>query len=424
MIGPLRQGDFVRGSFRDIETNADTEIEVLDPLPAGGSIARSGLLEGRAEEAGTYAFRLRATRDDGSVTERAHGLAVYAPVEATCGSTVPFATAQGRDEANPAFGVDRDVAGFAVVETDWADHEGLSYEIAFDEGVGTVGVVDAATAVVGPVSAVREYSGEAVTVELTPQSWPVAAYSQAWPQARLVIYAPDRAVSGTVTVTCDDGPRPARYALPVLTPGQAGSFALPAVGGDPPYTWEAKGLPASVTLSSEGVLESDGTDFGAVTVDVTVSDAGGPGPTVPMPLWSSIRALCGPDAAILTCDGASSEVSGTFDDTVQTTVCIDPAALDASDWAYVQVTRLGDGFFPDVELLDYPDLTVRRGTFSRIGLVRGFNSYEFGLEHYAGLPFPFAVAEAFEDAGGSWRACLTCGTGPNPGFGAAGCPEP
>jgi hypothetical protein len=61
--------------------------------------------------------------------------------------------------------------------------------------------------------------------------------------------------------------------LPNGTVGVAYSQVLQASGGTTPYTWTATGLPAGMTLSSNGTLSGTPTASGTQTIAVTVKDS-------------------------------------------------------------------------------------------------------------------------------------------------------
>lgn len=410
-LGPYREGDLVRASFRDIEPQADTRVEALDAIPPGLELSDVGFLSGVATAGGEYAFALRATRPDGAERVSAAGVSVYTPVDVGCGETVPFSTVQGRlvDDGD-VFGPDQDVDAFAVVEADWGDHAALTFTVTFDGGPGDVGALDPNLVPAVPSAAVERWVGEVVTVDLSPNVWPTTRFYQGWQRARLSLSHDDRAVSGTVSLVCDDGPRPDFLALPVLTPGMPESWALDAVGGTPPYTWAAEGLPASVTLDEAGTLSSDGTDFGSVDVPLTVSDADGPGTPLTAPLWSSAAEACGPDAIVLTCTEDGRIATGTFADDSTPQLCVAPDDVMASDWIFVRVT--GDRFV-QIEQRRFPDRDVFTTLGSLATLRRGLNTLT-GLENHDGLPYGFSLLESSKSAERLWRVCVACGTGPTP----------
>ena len=73
-------------------------------------------------------------------------------------------------------------------------------------------------------------------------------------------------------------------AIPDATVGAAYTRGLVANGGQMPYTFTASGLPAGVSLSSEGLLTGTPTTPGTFIVNVTVLDQGGCGRTLPVTL--------------------------------------------------------------------------------------------------------------------------------------------
>ena len=62
------------------------------------------------------------------------------------------------------------------------------------------------------------------------------------------------------------------------------SQTLSAVGGTPPYTWSASGLPAGMSLSSGGTLGGTPRAAGTTTIAITVNDSAGVAASVGLPL--------------------------------------------------------------------------------------------------------------------------------------------
>ena len=60
--------------------------------------------------------------------------------------------------------------------------------------------------------------------------------------------------------------------LPYAQVGQPYSAVLSAAGGVPPYTWSASGLPAGLSLGSDGAISGTPTAAGIYGVNVTVAD--------------------------------------------------------------------------------------------------------------------------------------------------------
>jgi hypothetical protein len=55
--------------------------------------------------------------------------------------------------------------------------------------------------------------------------------------------------------------------------GTSFSLGFGATGGTPPYTWSASGLPAGITLASDGTLSGTPTAPGSTSITITVTDA-------------------------------------------------------------------------------------------------------------------------------------------------------
>jgi hypothetical protein len=82
----------------------------------------------------------------------------------------------------------------------------------------------------------------------------------------------------TLTITIAAGPLHISSAnqLPAGTLGSAYSFSMAAVGGTPPYTWSATGLPTGVSISSAGVISGTVSAAGTLSFVVKVTDSATP----------------------------------------------------------------------------------------------------------------------------------------------------
>jgi Putative Ig domain len=86
----------------------------------------------------------------------------------------------------------------------------------------------------------------------------------------------------TVTITIAAGPLKITSAnqLPAGTLGSTYSFSMTAVGGTPPYTWSATGLPSGVSISSAGLISGTISAAGTLSFVVKVTDSATPPATV------------------------------------------------------------------------------------------------------------------------------------------------
>ena len=72
--------------------------------------------------------------------------------------------------------------------------------------------------------------------------------------------------------------------VPAAMVGEAYATSLTAEGGTPPYRWSASGLPAGLTMDSNGVLLGTPTAAGALTPSFTATDAHGKTNTAVLPI--------------------------------------------------------------------------------------------------------------------------------------------
>ena len=78
----------------------------------------------------------------------------------------------------------------------------------------------------------------------------------------------------TITLTIEDPLHITTAALPNGVVGVAYSVQLQATGGIGPYTWSATGLPAGLTLTSDGLLSGTPSASGSGSVVLAVTDTG------------------------------------------------------------------------------------------------------------------------------------------------------
>ncbi|MEO0601161.1 MAG: Ig domain-containing protein, partial [Myxococcota bacterium] len=177
--GPFRLGDRVITGFGVTRPDPEVAVAALDPLPQGLALTPNGLLTGTAEQAGDHSFRIQVTGGDGRQTVGVARVGIIEPVRLACGETRPLATARASSDL-------AEVGQIALIEADWADHVALAFTV--DAGpTARVRVVPSDLRLVAPLPADLAVVEGPAFVELAPDSLPVAAYYQRWPQARLVL---------------------------------------------------------------------------------------------------------------------------------------------------------------------------------------------------------------------------------------------
>jgi hypothetical protein len=238
-------------------------------LPQGLSASSTGAITGTPKETGNFVVTLQATDSSGQSASVALALTV---------------------SANPggALAIPQQTMGHATVGVAY------SYQLQATGGqppyAWTVSGLGVGLAASGS-GLVRGTPTAAATLMLTLKVTDSAGTSAV------------RSTSFLVKAPSTVGPTIPQQTLPTLTVGQAVSFQLTAVGGQPPYTWSAQGLPPGLGVSSSGILSgtpntAQGSPWTAV---LTVTDGAGN--------TASRRTLIYVHAAAASSGGGSSEGS-------------------------------------------------------------------------------------------------------------------
>ncbi|TDW97400.1 putative Ig domain-containing protein [Dinghuibacter silviterrae] len=300
-------------------------------LPAGLSLS-GGTLSGTPTAGGTFNFTITAT-DAGSFTgSQAYTLTVNAATIVVSPSSLPAATvgvsySQSISATGGTSPYTYVATGLPAGLTLASDGTLSGTPTAGGSFTVTVTATDASTGS-GPYQGTQTYTltVNAASVVVAPATLPAATVGVSYSQsisatggtspytyvatglpAGLTL-ASDGTLSGTptaggsftVTVTATDastgsGPYQGSQtytltvnaatvvvspsSLPAATVGVAYSQSISATGGTSPYTYVATGLPAGLTLASDGTLSGTPTAGGSFTVTVTATDAStGSGP--------------------------------------------------------------------------------------------------------------------------------------------------
>jgi hypothetical protein len=247
---------------------------VVQPTPLG--VVTSGLPE--AAVAAPYSATLRAIGGTRPYTWSATGLPAWASLDPTTGTITGTPTATGTAHVRVTV---RDAASSDVSVT-------LTLTVEPALGLVTASLPAGATTV--PYHAALVATGG-----LTPYRWSATGLPDGLDLSATGVVTGTPAAAGTSTVTVTVGGATGvqvRMAFVVeiqLTPlhittsslpdavvGAAYTTTLAAVGGDPPDTWSATGLPAGLFLSRTGVVTGTPETPGAATAVLTVTDAESP----------------------------------------------------------------------------------------------------------------------------------------------------
>ena len=225
----------------------------------------TGRVAGSPTETGYWEFPLLAEDAEGRRREETTGFGVFDVQDLACDEALVIDFDEGYADGEVTYA--SDTRGFRVVRTllvneaaSALDLERLSYgelELVYPGGSDLYSGIYYA------------YGwGEPVRFELTPWSHPYRDQGEAY----FVVISSYGGEQGTLTRTCDEGPLPDWFGLPVLWDG---AWTLEGMGGTPPLTFSAEGLPDGVTLEEDGSFTVVAAPGGTWPVDVRIEDAEG-----------------------------------------------------------------------------------------------------------------------------------------------------
>ncbi|MEZ4238962.1 MAG: putative Ig domain-containing protein [Myxococcota bacterium] len=290
---PTRLGDPLDVDFDVYGDNTGVRIWTEDPLPDWMLWDEAtGRVEGTAEEQGAWEFTVIAETEDGRRREERSILGVYDVVDLACDTTTPLSTDEGYFDGDfysyfdpRGYGVFRlpldGIAPSAItLRTSGAD---AHYIGLADPDPGWLRFY-------GGAERVYVNLPEA-SLEVSPRSYPATDHYLAANELYFSAASIGLDLSLDVSVDCDPAPRPDLAALPVIPALGGGSFPLAGLGGTPPYTWSATGLPNGVALDAGGLLHGAAV-AGTYPVEVTIRDSAGGSSTEAYPLYVGTDAAC------------------------------------------------------------------------------------------------------------------------------------
>lgn len=252
-LDPTRLDEEVDLQLEVLGDASGARFEALDDLPAGLTLdPASGRIRGRPTELGTVTFDVRTELASGLSRVEPVSIGVYEPVQVACGKSVAFEMVGSidLDEMDPW-----DVAAWRSFETPLdASITSLTVEAEADTPIGLT-IVDPwqppfALESVHDTQTTAPFGLAQARVDV--DGWPEVPRFVERGNVRIAVLSfagGHPSTSGTLTVTCGDGPRPMMESVPLLVAGEFAEWSLAAAGGTPPYEWSATELPKGAGVS-------------------------------------------------------------------------------------------------------------------------------------------------------------------------------
>jgi hypothetical protein len=231
-------------------------------LPAGLSLRSNGILSGTPTTTGSFPITFTVT-DAGSPALTAKttlSISVTAAIQPLTITSTAFAGAT----ANQPYGDSLNASGGTAPYT-WS-----ASGIPTGLSLASNGILS------GTPTATGNFS---ITVNVTDSSAPAMT-------AKATLSLSVTAAIQPLTITST--------AIAGATSNQTYTASLNASGGTAPYTWSATGLPAGLSLASNGIISGAPTVTGSFPITFTVTDAGSPTLTTKATLTLSIAAAIQP----------------------------------------------------------------------------------------------------------------------------------
>ncbi len=207
-------------------------------LPAGLTFSTAGAIAGSPTASGPFSLTFKATDTTGASGTAMLSLTV-APIVTIVLPALPGAS------INQGYGpVVVTATGGSGTTYTWTA-SGLPGGIAIGPTTGSIG---------GTPAVSGSFSGTITATDAITHQTATQAFTFS--------------VTGFPALSISSAGSPAPVAL-----GGAVSGTFTGSGGKPPYTWSSSGLPANVTLSSDGVLSGAPSQAGVFTASVTVTDS-------------------------------------------------------------------------------------------------------------------------------------------------------
>lgn len=379
----------------------------------------TGIVTGTALETGGWEFTLKAEDAAGNVREEPAIISVYDVTDVACGGSAPVEIGEGYYDGE--FTSYFDTKGYQIFRVA-IDPEGPTSAITATLGDGDTQLL---ASVLNNDELFKFYpgaerlytTGYPTELLIDPRSYPAIKHYRIDGHVYFIASTLGIDTSMTLSIDCDDTPRPDLAGLPVFEPLTSDAFALDAVGGTSPWGWSAVGLPAGISLDTSGALAGSTPEVGTSDVDVTVVDKLGATHTEAYPFFVGYDEACA-GAIYLDC-------GDTYEGDFTQSYFSDPNYSSASTAVFCVVydkdTTLGYAIEADdtqlrVDVVDpgateFDLYTANRGTYvafvdrhDREGVA--LNPWNWpNLEDYRNLPVR-VVVRAYDS--GAFSTTLTC----------------
>lgn len=368
----------------------------------------TGEVSGIAEASITTEFDIQVQTPDGRYRQERAILGVYDVERLACGETTESERDEGYFQGD--FQTFFDPKGFSVQRLEFGDPPPSS--ITFDTqsnrqhfyGSATPG----ATTLKFFPGAIQEFSTFTDSqIELSPTSFPsILNYIDSGEFFLITANIPLGGSTFDVDVNCDSSLRHAFSSLPVALPFESVDGELEGIGGAPPYSWSASGLPPGIALSADGRLSGTTGGIGTYEVTVTATDRLGDVVTEPYPFYVGLDEACGSATPLRCGEALSLDGAGT------TTFC-SLTSQGSMGWSFESDDASLNVFLftpgstrDDVASLDLDRLEfVTSVTPATIQAVALNPSSLPGLDDFSGSAV-FVLADVI--TGGDWSLQLTC----------------
>jgi len=361
---PVRLGEAFEIDFDVYGDNSDITFTIDGDLPDWVEVDEAeGSLSGVAEARVTVPLELTATTADGRSTTADSIFAVYDPQPIGCDESRTLTFEQGYYDG-PIIGY-YDPRGYEVLELEVpADVSAVGWSLDGADGqfIGLVEHDEERYFFFAGGDADFASSGPA-RVEVTPRTYAATKHYRDVGTMYAVAAPTESGRELQITTTCDRGPRPNLAGLPVVEPLVETDRPLRGIGGVPPYTFEADGLPFGLSVSGDRLVGSS-TEVGRHDVELTVTDSSGASSTDRYDLFVGLDEACEGGTRVGCGDVLSGSFSGTFfeDPSTQAEVrlCLYPddapaAGLEfSSDGGEFRID-IGDPGVRSSRFLDDPD---------------------------------------------------------------------